>query len=495
MKFYTPTPLSVLCLFLCICLFNSCSKDSDLLAEYVTQDSINPEGNYSTQNGESEEDPANDPNSDSNNPNEPVNQEDLGELRAFPGAVGFGKYATGGRGGIVVEVTNLNDSGPGSFRDALKMKVPRTIVFKVGGTIDCQSYLTIPSDAGNLTIAGQTAPGGGIQIKNGELRIQASNVIVRHLKIRLGHDVTDTNEDGVRIIAFNGKHTQNVVIDHCSVYWGIDENFEIGGIGSGSRVSNVTVQNCIVAENIIGSKYGILLWNRANNISFYRNLFAHNEDRNINSSTCGSSFEMVNNITYGYKTGTQPTYENYFDVIGNVYITNPNVSTRNETLRLQASTNNCPDGSIGLTKCYVDDNLLNGGDITISSKGANNLLPYLENSPVMSSGINPAPASTILNNILAQVGASINRDATDARVINEVKNRSGSLYNNDANARNFPSINSGNAYTDSDRDGMSDEWELSNGLNPNDGSDGNADANGDGYTNLEAFLHDLTQPN
>jgi len=422
-----------------------------------------------------------------------INQRDydLGELKAFPGAEGFGRHTTGGRGGAIVEVTNLNDSGTGSLRKALSMTFPRTIVFRVGGTIECQSYLEIPSNAGNVTIAGQTAPGDGIQIKNGELRIQASNVIVRYLKIRLGHDVTDTNEDAVRIIAYNGNHTSNVIIDHCSVYWGKDENFEIGGIGTGSRVSNVTVQNTIVAENI-ASYYGVLLWNRATEISFYQNILAHNKDRNISSTTCDNSFEMVNNILYGFKRGIQPTYENQFDVVGNVLLTNPDTNIINEALRLQVNENNCPDGNIELTRAYVNDNILDGGQMTISSLDINNLLPYIEQSSVMNSGINASPANSIVNQVLGTVGASLKRDQVDARLINEVNTLSGSYNNNADNARNFPQLANGTPYLDSDKDGMSNQWELANGLNPDDPNDAKEDANDDGYTNLEAFLHSLT---
>ncbi|MBT9189035.1 pectate lyase family protein [Zobellia russellii] len=414
---------------------------------------------------------------------------DFWELKAFPTAEGFGKNATGGRGGRVVEVTNLNDSGEGSLREALKMTGARTIVFKVGGTIECKSYLSIPFGSGNVTVAGQTAPGGGIQIKNAELRIQDSNVIVRYLKIRLGHDVTDpSNEDGIRILSWKNRVTKDVIIDHCSVAWGKDENFEIGGMGGTSSVKDITVQNCIIAENIIDSKYGMILWRRATNISVFRNLFAHHSARNLAATTCESKFEFVNNLVYGYKTGTDPSYENHFDIIGNVYKPSKNIATKYENVRLEKSGTNCPDGDITLTKGYVRDNLFVGGNTTVSS----NLTPYLSKTRVINSGIAIIlPSNEVEKSIIDDVGASLFRDDADLRVINDVINSSGSYNQNDSNARNFPFIENGETYVDKDSDGIDDVWEIENGLNPENGNDGN-NVNGIGYTNLELFLHDLT---
>lgn len=415
---------------------------------------------------------------------------EMGELKAFPGAHGFGKNATGGRGGIVIEVTNLNDDGSGSLRQALKRTEKRTIVFKVGGTIDCKSYLLIPSNAGNVTIAGQTAPGDGITIKGAELRVQASNVIIRYLNIRPGDETSGSNEDVLRIIAYSGNRTENVIVDHCSLSWGKDENIEIGGIGDGSNVRNVTIQNCIIAENI-KTKYGLLLWNDAKNISIYQNLFAHNAARNIRSSTCTSNFEMINNVVYGYNSATQPTYENQFDIIGNVYISNPNVSTSYENIRLEASLNNCPNGVIGETKAYISDNLFNGNSISVSS----NLNPYIQSNEIFNSGISIKPVSEVLNYVLENVGNSIKRDETDTRIINDVINRTGSLKSSVASAGGYSLINTGSSYQDSDKDGMFDDWETSIGLDSNNASDGKDDYNDDGYTNLEEFLTLLTITN
>ncbi|WP_276390832.1 Ig-like domain-containing protein [Eudoraea chungangensis] len=413
--------------------------------------------------------------------------EELGELKAFPGAEGFGKNATGGRGGIIVEVTNLNDSGPGSLREALTMTMTRTIVFKVGGTIECDSYLSIPSNSGNLTIAGQTAPGTGITIKGAELRISASNVIVRYLKIRPGNISNNEATDGLRIVAFNGSQVKDIIVDHCSIAWASDENLNIGGVGSNSSVRNITIQNSIIAENI-ATGYGLLIWQNAKNISIYRNLLAHNSTRNIRSSTCTSDFEMVNNILYGFRTATVPTYENAFDIVGNVYKSNPNTPVSDKTVKLEASVNNCPDGKASLTKAYISDNLFDGGNITIESQ----LNSYLVNNKIFNSGIQALNADEVENSLLNNVGASILRDDIDKRIVNDVKNLSGTLKSSTAAAGGYDYTEITNSYQDTDKDGIDDSWEQSNDLNPNDTDDGSLDINGDGFTNLEEFLHYLT---
>lgn len=405
-----------------------------------------------------------------------------GPLKAFPSAEGFGKNATGGRGGYVVPVTNLNNSGPGSLRDALKMTGARTIIFKVGGIIDCSSYLEIPYKSGNVTIAGQTAPGGGITIRGAELRISASNVIMRYIKIRPGSNVSGSNVNGIRLSSYNNNKIEDVIIDHCSVTWATDKVLIIGGIGGTSSVNNVTVQKSIIGENI-QSGLGFLLWSRATNISVFKNLLIHDVERNIRSSKCTSTFEMINNLVYGHKYGTQPTHNNDFDIIGNVYRTSPNTSTRFETIRLEGSS----DCGIGGTRAYINDNVLNGREVAISS----NLRPYIESSKILNSGISTISSSSVQSTVLADVGASKYKDQVDERLINDVVNSTGKIKKSVSEAGGYPSIANGTPYSDSDKDGMSNEWEISMSLDPNDSNDGNKDRNGDGYTNLEDFLNEV----
>lgn len=416
--------------------------------------------------------------------------QNMGEVLAFPNAAGFGQNATGGRGGIVVEVTNLNDSGVGSFRRAIDMNVPRTIVFKVAGTIYLDSYLSIDDGEGDVTIAGQTAPGGGITIANHSLQIKTSNVIVRYIRSRLGDKDYNSGEDALRIVS-QGRSGQikDIIVDHCSISWGLDENLSIGGIGSGNSVTNVTIQNSIISENI-KTGYGVLLWNRATNISFYKNLLAHNSARNIRSSTKTSNYEMVNNVVYGFGGGNQPTDENYVDFVGNVFITNPSSPNTNNIFSLtDCSTTNCPDGADrSLTRAYINDNTLNGGDITISAS----INPYLENRPIFNSGLEYLPNSLVQNMVLNDVGANKSVDSYDRNLLEEVKERSGSRSSSVSGAGGYPSLNEGAPYIDNDKDGMADVWEVGNGLNPENDEDASLFENGNGYTNLEAFLYSLT---
>jgi len=417
---------------------------------------------------------------------EPV---EMGGLKAFPGAEGFGKNATGGRGGAVVEVTNLNDSGSGSLREALLLKYPRTIVFRVGGTINLTSgNLNIPRGSGNVTIAGQTAPGDGICIKGDVLEIKDSNVILRYLRIRGGDNIDNKNKTNLRIVSTGGGAVSNVIADHLSISWGADTNVSMGGLGSGNSVNNITLQNSIISENITNG-YNILLWNRSTNITFTGNLMAHSKARNVRSSTSTSNFEQVNNLLYSNKSNVSPTDENYFDIIGNVWITNPSVSTTYEIVRLEAcSSTNCPGGANRkLTKAYIKDNTLDGGPITVNS----NLNPYMQDSPIFNSGISYMPSSQVKEHVLANAGANLHRDSYDAKIINEVKNRTGSI-DTSAPASVYPVLDKGTAFIDLDSDGMEDAWEIANGLDPKDSKDNNKDSNGDGYTNLEEFLHYLT---
>jgi hypothetical protein len=404
----------------------------------------------------------------------------MGPLKAFPGAEGFGKNTTGGRGGAIVEVTNLNDSGSGSLRAALLLTYPRTIVFKVGGIINLTSgNLNIPRGSGNVTIAGQTAPGDGICIKGDVLEIKDSNVILRHFRIRGGDNIDNKNKTNLRIVSTGGGIVSDVIADHLSISWGADTNVSIGGIGSGNSVNNVTIQNSIISENITNG-YNILLWNRSTNITFFGNLLAHSTARNVRSSTSTSNFEQVNNLLYSNKSNVNPTDENYFDIVGNVWITNPSVPTSNEIVRLEpCSSSNCPGGADRkLTKAYIHDNTLDGGAITISS----NLNPYIQNAPLFNSGLSYMPSSQVKDFVLTKAGANLYRDSYDKQIINEVLNRNGGR-NTSAPSNIYPNLSAGTPYIDIDSDGIDDSWETANGLNANDASDGKKD---------REYLHFLT---
>ncbi|WP_289062471.1 Ig-like domain-containing protein [uncultured Zobellia sp.] len=405
---------------------------------------------------------------------------DFDELKAFPTAEGFGKNATGGRGGIVVEVTNLNDSGPGSFREALKMKQKRTIVFKVGGTIECNDYLSIPIGSGNVTIAGQTAPGDGILIKGGELRVQESNVIIRYLRFRVGKNPKGTsNLDGIKIRSYKSESIKNIIIDHCSVTWGQDENISI------TNAENVTVQNSIIGECNLS-----VLLQRAERVSFLNNLFSLSGSRNIKSNTISPNeitFEFINNIVYGFKWGTAGTKGMAFNVIENSYkLSKDFKSNTKHCITLAPAAKESKDLEIlENTHAYFKGNEYNPNELDLYRPESKS---YVQLYPKNTSDYIPTDAGDLDNKLLGHVGASYPvRDAVDTRLINSYFNAEGVVKDYGT----FPNIANGIDYSDIDKDGMSDDWENENGLDSNSSKDGSKDRNNDGYTNLEDFLYYL----
>jgi hypothetical protein len=397
---------------------------------------------------------------------------------AFPSAQGFGKLATGGRGGTVIKVTNLNDSGAGSLRQALQYTSgPRTIVFEVGGTITLNSALSVTN--GNVTVAGQTAPGDGILIKGSMVIVEDSNVIIRYIRFRPGQSAPNNEADALSITAWGSDIVENVIVDHCSMSWAKDENFNIRASGSSGSVRNITVQNSIVSE----STYGVLSGGRTYNITFYKNMFAHNQERNIRNNyplDNELAFEMINNLVFGGLNGTQMSFGAKFTVINNDYkrsseqILYPNV----------VGGTTAGQGTPANTYAFIENNIVPNGTNEISA----NLIQYLETTPFANSGIVPIPANQVANSIMSDVGCSLpNRDAVDIRLINQYNTNTGSV----ATSGTYPTILGGTAPVDTDDDGMPDAWEIENGLNLNDASDRNI-VQPDGYTNLEYYLNGIT---
>ena len=398
-------------------------------------------------------------------------------IKAFPAAEGFGKYATGGRGGVVIKVTNLNDSGPGSLRQALQYTSgPRTIIFEVGGTITLKSVLPIKN--GNVTIAGQTAPGGGILIKDGHLLVESSNVIIRHMRFRYGTKSSPW-DDSLSITSWGSDRiVENVVIDHCSISWGRDENFEIRVVNNGT-VRNITLQNSIVSEGM----YGVLLMGpRVYNISIYGNLFANNSSRNIFSdypSNGNFDFEMVNNLVYGYEWATGVSMGSRFTVINNHY----KLSNETEGKGAAVDATFAGQGVVEYTDGYISGNIMPDGTELYNSR----ISAYIKNRPFAASGIIATDAEQLEDKILPIVGASLpQRDAVDARIVQQYINENGIVKYNGT----YPTIQGGKALKDTDGDGMPDAWEIANGLNFNDPDDRNI-VQRDGYTNLEYYLNGM----
>eukprot|EP01089_Gocevia_fonbrunei_P006855 TRINITY_DN17871_c0_g1_i1.p1 TRINITY_DN17871_c0_g1~~TRINITY_DN17871_c0_g1_i1.p1 ORF type:complete len:551 (-),score=62.01 TRINITY_DN17871_c0_g1_i1:532-2184(-) len=415
-------------------------------------------------------------------PTEPL---DMGELKAFPSAHGFGRYATGGRGGKVVPVTNLNDSGEGSLRAALTASGARTIVFRVSGTINLSSYISVNNP--NFTIAGETAPGQGIQIDgSGGIQIQASNFIIRHIRFR-GSDIISN----VRIISSGGQEVTNGIIDHCSFSLPYIEEMNIAFETSSSRlhVKDITVQNSILGE----ATRGIILYKGPHNISIYRNLFVNIQQRCILSNypeyapINALTFEEINNIIHNTQVeAIQASYGTKLVAIGNE---RSNSQSSRFTVNSLVDLYSGGEWTHSNSHVYVNDNINRVGEIYDSGTGS-----YVKSSPFATSDIvgdNIIPAEN-LSSILPTIGAFYwDRDDMDTRYINDYTNNTGSIGTYIGTP---PALKVASPYTDSDGDGMSDDWEKGRGLNPN-SADNNGDDDNDGYTNLEEFLHTLARDN
>lgn len=407
---------------------------------------------------------------------------------AFIGAEGFGATATGGRGGTVIKVTNLEDSGPGSLREAIAFTGPRIIVFQIAGNIHLQSDLTIEQGNGNVTIAGQTAPGQGITLTNGTLDIRGDNVIVRYIRNRVGPNTSDPgNGDGIRIIG-----ADRVIVDHCSFSWSTDEN--IGGL---TEAKNVTIQWSIISEGLYNSTHPngahskAFLTNLQNwNVSIHHNLLAHNDDRNPLVSSA-DPFEFVNNVVYDYLIGGlaaagEPTYSTKIDFIKNYYVAGANTSTSPNFKSMRnyggpGSVNYYVEGNIDIHR--YDDSLpqelsVDGVDAMVDS-------PFVTNSTISTTS-----AADALEMVLQSAGSNWNgRDSADERIIFEVRNLNGGYVDDPSQVGGLPQLKTEKMWQDNDFDGMNDAWEKINGLNIS-VNDSGADPDEDGFANIEEFIND-----
>lgn len=425
---------------------------------------------------------------------------------AFPGAEGFGKFAKGGRGGRVIEVTNLNDSGAGSFRAAVEASGPRTVVFRVGGTINLDPSKKPPRISHPfITIAGQTAPGDGITIKGGMLDIRASHVIVRHIRIRPGHTVFNpAGGDAIQVFAFlNDVH--DVMIDHVSMSWTTDEMFSV--YAEPHEVRNVTIQWSSIAESLDCSTHpkgchstGMLVagGDNVSGVSIHHNLFAHHEARNPLISN--GDVDIVNNVMYNYgiqATGLQP-WQGLVraNVVGNYYLPGPNSPNGTPPIRLIGNAvgaqpfaqnsrvylENNAEPVFALTGTENQQNLVKLSGVHGGFPQSNTRFNY----PIVTT-TDPAQAKT---DVLANVGATLpSRDTVDARIVSEVRNGSGHIISHTSEVGGWPSFSSGTPPIDTDHDGMPDSWEVAKGFNPSNAADRLQDLDDDGNTNLEEYLN------
>lgn len=427
---------------------------------------------------------------------------------AFPGAEGFGRFAKGGRGGRVIEVTNLNDSGPGSLRAALTASGPRTVVFRVGGTINLTDHIWITKPF--LTIAGQTAPGDGIQLKGGGLGIKASDVIIRYLRSRPGPTVPDhQNNSALQIIRnTSGPAVTNVIVDHVSLSWAENEVFTIWG--TATQVFDVTLQWSIISEGLHCANHPLgchskaaLLGNGTSGITLHHNLLVHNVDRH--PTVQGGNQDFVNNIIYNWGSVGVNLFPMHsvlnVNYVGNHFIPGPSLA-HHTTPPIQVKGND--DGGAPFaddSRVYLDSNV-HPVLAPTGTEAQENLLKITTRHgriPITQSEFNFPPLTTTnafqaKTDVLANAGATLpRRDPVDTRIVNDVRKGTGRIIDSPSQVGGYPTLSSGTPLPDTDHDGMPDSWEVAQGFNPKNASDGPQDADSDGYTNLEEYLND-TKP-
>ncbi len=435
-------------------------------------------------------------------------------IPAFPGAWGGGMFTTGGRGGRVIQVTNLNDSGPGSLRAAITAQGPRIVVFRVAGIIQLASNLDISHP--DITLAGQSAPGDGICLANHSLNINSRNVIVRHLRVRRGRPEGGQGSDNI-----GGNPEGQIIVDHCSTSWGMDENLSLyrymkdlpGGGQVKLPTQNVTVQWCISSEALNAGNHAFGGTWGGQDSTFHHNLFACNTGRNPSIGMSGE-FDYRNNVIYNWVHRTMDGGDetSMINVINNTYKPGPatNANMRSTLARIEQRNMYSPGrrwepgdwypktaGRPG--KWYVAGNCVEGfPEVTANNwrgmQGPEDMARV--NTPFEAWPVNQQPALEAFDAVLAKAGATLpRRDPVDRRVTEMVRTGKGMVGNGIVNdpkeVGGYPdyAFVPAEVPADGDQDGMPDEWEKRYELNPAEASDSSLDPDGDGYTNVEECLN------
>ena len=400
---------------------------------------------------------------------------------AFPGAQGWGRFATGGRGGTVYHVTNLNDSGTGSLRDAVSQP-NRIVVFDVAGIINIKSQLVFKS---NITVAGQTAPGEGITVYgDGTSCSGASNVIIRYMRFRMGSGGSAEDCGGLS----NGR---NMIFDHCSFSWAKDENFSINWDNKGTMPQDITIQNCLIGQGLMQHSAGGLIQN-CENITMYRNLLCDNKTRNFKVK---GVHQYVNNIvynwqSYAYEMGGESAGESFANVEGNLFINGPQTSS---------SANGFAGGNSDF-HYYGNDNWQDRNKdgvfnpVLFTGTGGSNPVSTPYDYPELEKWA----GNELTEKLLPEVGASLPyRDLADAYMVNEVLSfgTEGKLITKESELPiGMPTawtMFTGTKPADTDGDGMPDAWETANGTNPSANDAMTIAANG--YANIENYINSITR--
>ncbi|MEJ7739745.1 MAG: pectate lyase [Chitinophagaceae bacterium] len=437
---------------------------------------------------------------------------------AFPGAEGFGKHATGGRGGKVLVVTNLNDDGPGSLRQAVKEKGSRMIVFTISGTIHLESPMEIKN--GNVTISGQSAPGDGICLADHPVGVRANNVIIRYMRFRMGdknQNLGQVNGSG-HDDAFSSTRNSNLIVDHCSMSWSTDE---VCSVYAGD---STTLQWNIISEPLnysyhfeTGDKdfenhgYGGIMGGI--HTSFHHNLYAHCISRtprfNGVRHTPTEFVDFKNNVIYNWVSNNVYGGEGgTYNIENNYYKYGP--STKENAKSRVA--NPYKSNTIPFGKWYIYGNEVDGSTAVTN----NNWLGVLMNDgtgadaeksrvsiPFPAEKVGSLPAAQAYKLVLESAGASFKRDTMDARIIDDVRNRTGRIidvqggfphgtpYAQTINV--WPALKSTTAPEDSDKDGMPNDWESRKGLNIKNAADASAYTLNKHFTNIEVYLNSVVK--
>lgn len=434
---------------------------------------------------------------------------------AFPGAEGYGRFAVGGRGGKVIEVTNLNDDGPGSLRDAVNQEIgPRTIVFNVSGNIKLASRLV--ANQPYITIAGQTAPGEGITISRAPMGLTGNDGVVRFLKVRIGGGTT---YDGMGLTGADVS-----IIDHCSISWTIDESFSSRG------AHHITLQRTLISEALnvaghdkyeVGKMHGFAATIGGDIGSFHHNLLAHNYGRNwsIGGGLNGDGYysgrlDIRNNVVYNWGQRTTDGGANEVNFVNNYY--KPGASTK----YFYALNAQHEGVGKGMQRYYFTGNIMQGYfDEKSQEKGRTATISHNEivkyetfvDKPFFESFVTTQSARAAYKNVLSDVGANQPFfDKHDNRIVDETlkgtftfkgsKSGLGGMIDNEADAGGWPNFATETRPVDfdTDHDGLPNWWEKAFGLNENskegDFSDANSDTDKDGFTQLDNYLDWLSTP-
>ncbi|MRS64571.1 polysaccharide lyase [Larkinella terrae] len=454
-------------------------------------------------------------------------------IPAFPGAEGGGAYAFGGRGGKVIVVTSLDDQGPGTLREACEQGGARTIVFNIAGIIKLKSPLIIR--APYITIAGQTAPGDGVCIAGESVWINTHDVVIRYMRFRRGETFVGRRDDSI-----GGNPIGNIMIDHVSASWGLDENMSMyrhmyndstGKTEDKLGTVNITIQNSIFSEALDTYNHAFGSTLGGENCTFMRNLWADNAGRNPSIGWNGI-FNFANNVIFNWvhRSTDGGDYRAMYNMINNYYKPGP-LTPKDSPIGhriLKPESGRSKLGYLVFGRAYVNGNILEGNEKVTKDNWAGGV--QVEDWPdagKYTANIKwneplPMPKFTILptrqayDYVLENAGATLpKRDPVDNRIVEQV--RTGKItYDPSVKApetqfkhRRLPldsykngiitDINqvggypayTGKPYLDSDKDGMPDEWETKNGLNPKDPSDASLDKNKDGYTSIEDYLNSV----